>query len=286
MDKTTAITLGIALILIMLGMGVSLIPKDFKNVLKYPKAVAIGLINQLLLLPIIGFSIAYFFPMQPEIAVGLMILASCPGGATSNLICFLAKADLALSVTLTAISSIISVFTIPIVMNFSIAYFMGENQSVELSLLKTIGQIGGIVIIPVIVGMIIRYYKPVFAEKANKAIKIFSIAVLSLLIIGVVAKERAHFVSYLQQSGLATVILTVATFSIGLLSAKLFGLNSKQALTVSIESGIQNSTLAITIAIVLLEKTSFAVAPSIYSLTMYITAVFLIFISNKKKGQA
>ena len=239
--------------------------------------------NQLILLPLIGFFVAYMFPMQPEIAVGLMILASCPGGVTSNLICFLAKADLALSVSLTAISSLISVFTIPLIMNFSINYFMDESQSIQLNLLETIAQIGGIVIIPVAMGMLIRHYKPLLAEKANKPIKIFSILVLSLLIIGVVTKERGNIVNYLEQCGIATVVLTISTFTIGLLTAKLFGLNKNQALTVSIESGIQNSTLAMSIALVLLQKTSFAVAPSVYSLTMYISSLIIIFIANRTK---
>jgi len=284
MDKSTAIVLGVSMFFIMLGMGVSLIPADFKNILKYPKAVTVGLVNQLILLPIIGFTVTYFFPMQPEIAVGMMILASCPGGVTSNLICFLAKADLALSVSLTAISSLVSVFTIPLIMNFSIDYFMDESQSIQLDLLKTVGQIGGIVIVPVILGMVIRNYKPLLAKKANKPIKIFSILVLSLLIIGVVTKERANITSYLQQCGIATIVLNIATFAVGLFSAKLFGLNKKQSLAVSIESGIQNSTLAMSIALVLLQKTSFAVAPSVYSLTMYMISILIIFISNRKNN--
>ena len=284
MDKSTAIVLGVSMFFIMLGMGVSLVPADFKNILKYPKAVTVGLVNQLILLPIIGFTVTYFFPMQPEIAVGMMILASCPGGVTSNLICFLAKADLALSVSLTAISSLVSVFTIPLIMNFSIDYFMDESQSIQLDLLKTVGQIGGIVIVPVILGMVIRNYKPLLAKKANKPIKIFSILVLSLLIIGVVTKERANITSYLQQCGIATIVLNIATFAVGLFSAKLFGLNKKQSLAVSIESGIQNSTLAMSIALVLLQKTSFAVAPSVYSLTMYMISILIIFISNRKNN--
>ncbi len=281
MDSSTAAILVVVLIFIMLGMGISLIPDDFRNVLKHPKAVVIGLINQLILLPIIGFSVAYLFPMQPEIAVGLMILAACPGGATSNLICFLARADLALSVSLTAISSLLSVVTIPLILQFSISYFMAENQSVQLSLLETIRNIAVIVLIPIAVGMVIRQYSPNFALKANKPVKILSILFLSLLIVGVLYKERENIGNYLAQSGVPTLILTVATFVVGLFSAKLFGLNKKQALTVSIESGIQNSTLAISIAIVLLQNTAFAVVPSVYSLTMYLFAAIIILYSNR-----
>ena len=172
-------------------------------------------------------------------------------------------------------------FTIPLVMKFSIDYFMKEDQSVQISLLETIGNIAGIILLPVIIGMLIKHYKPSFAEKAGKPVKIISVLFLSLLIIGVILKEKENIGSYLQQCGLATFVLNIATFAIGLLTAKLFRLNKKQALAVSIESGIQNSTLAISIAIVLLQKTSFAVVPSVYSLTMYLLGVMVIFLSNK-----
>lgn len=281
MDKTTTIIIGILLIFIMLGMGLSLVPNDFKNILKHPKAIVIGLINQLLILPIIGFCIAYYFPMDPEIAVGLMILAACPGGATSNLICFLAKADLALSVSLTAISSIISVFTIPLIINFSINFFMEENQSVQLSLLETIIQIAVVILIPVIVGMSIRYFKPDFAIKAEKSIRTLSSIILSILIVGILIKEKSNLINYIEQSGVPTILLNTSTILIGFLSAKLLGLRKKQALTISIESGVQNSTLAISIAIVLLQKTSFAITPSIYTLVMYVTSLLIIFFSLK-----
>jgi len=284
MDKTTTLVIGIVLIIIMLGMGLSLVPSNFKDVLKQPKAVLIGLTNQLLFLPIIGFCIASNFPMQPEIAVGLMILAACPGGAISNLICFLAKADLALSVSLTAVSSLISVFTIPLIINFSVDYFIKEDQSIQLSLLETIIQIAVVIIIPITIGMIIRHFKPDFAKKADKSIRIFSSVILSILIIGVLIKERGNVVSYVQQSGIPTIILNISTVLLGFFTAKLFGLNKSQSLTVAIESGIQNSALAITIAVVLLQKTTFAVAPSIYTLVMYLSGVLLIFIANKRKN--
>lgn len=281
MDKTTTIIIGIALILIMLGMGLSLIPDNFRNVLKQPKAVVVGLINQLLLLPIIGFSIIFLFPMQPEIAVGFMILSACPGGAVSNLICYLAKADLALSVSLTAISSIFSVFTIPIIINFSLSYFMKEENTIKLSLLETLGQIAVVIIIPIILGMLIRYYKPIFALKTEKFVRTVSTIVLLSIILGVLFKERYNLLSYLQQAGISTFLLNISTALIGFISAKLIKLKTPQALSISIESGIQNSALAITIAIVLLNNTKFAVAASIYTLSMYITGGIIIFLAHK-----
>ncbi len=281
MDKTTTIIIGIALILIMLGMGLSLIPDNFRNVLKQPKAVVVGLINQLILLPIIGFSIIFLFPMQPEIAVGFMILSACPGGAVSNLICYLAKADLALSVSLTAISSIFSVFTIPIIINFSLSYFIKEENTIKLSLLETLGQIAVVIIIPIILGMLIRYYKPIFALKTEKLVRTVSTIVLLSIILGVLFKERYNLLNYLQQAGISTFLLNISTALIGFISAKLIKLKTPQALSISIESGIQNSALAITIAIVLLNNTKFAVAASIYTLSMYITGGIIIFLAHK-----
>lgn len=178
MDKTTTIIIGIALFLIMLGMGLSLVPDNFRNVLKHPKAIGVGLFNQLILLPLIAFGVIYLFPISPAIAVGLMVLSACPGGAVSNLICYLAKADLALSVSLTAISSIFSVFTIPLIINFSLTYFLKEENIIHLSLLETIIQIAVIIIIPIILGMLIRYYQPIFALKIEKLVRSISIIVL------------------------------------------------------------------------------------------------------------
>ena len=276
MDNNTTIIIGIVLILIMFGMGLSLVPTDFKNIFKYPKAIGLGLLNQLFFLPIIGFSILNILQPSPEIAIGLMILASCPGGTVSNLICYLAKADVALSVSLTAISSIISVFTIPFIINFSIKYFTNNNDLVELSLSDTVLQISIVVIIPVVIGMFIRNYLPNFAKKADKTVRIFSIIVLLLLISGVTYKERNNFILYFKQAGIVSLLLNIITLAFGYFSAKLIHLSKHQAISISLESGIQNSALAISIAVALLKNTSFAIVPSIYTLLMYFTGALII----------
>lgn len=281
MDKTTTIIIGIALIFIMFGLGLSLVPDNFKNVLKQPKAIIIGLINQLLLLPLVAFSILFLFPMQPEIAVGFMILSACPGGAVSNLICYLAKADLALSVSLTAISSIFSVFTIPIIINFSLSYFIKEENTINLSLLETITQIAVIIIIPILTGMLIKHYKPLFALKTEKLVRSISIFILIAIISGVLFKERSNLIDYFKHVGLSTLLLNITTTFIGYITAKAIKLKTSQALSISIESGIQNSALAITIAVVLLNNTKFAVAASIYTLSMYLTGSVIIFLAHK-----
>ncbi len=281
MDSISTIILAGSLIVIMLGMGLTLQGADFKRIFRYPKAIFIGLANQLLLLPLIGFCITLLFPMQPEIAIGVMILAACPG-ATSNLISHLAKADLALSVTLTAFSSLITILTIPFIVNFSLEYFLGVGQVVELNVLSTIVQIFVIVVIPIIIGMLVRKYRPAFADSMEKPVRIASGAVLGLIIVGLVIKERANFVSYFEQAGIAALVLNVVTMVVGYFSAKLFGLGKAAARSISIESGIQNGTLAITIAVVLLDNASFAIVPAVYSLLMFITGGMLIYLCNKK----
>ncbi|HET8803159.1 MAG TPA: bile acid:sodium symporter family protein [Aequorivita sp.] len=282
MDNLSTIILAGSLIIIMLGMGLTLQAADFKRIFRYPKAIFVGLSNQLILLPLIGLGITWLFPMQPEIAIGVMILAACPGGPTSNLISHLAKADLALSVTLTAFSSLITILTIPFIVNFSLEYFLGVGQVVELNVLSTIVQIFVIVVIPIIIGMLVRRYRQNFADSMEKPVRIASGAVLGLIIVGLVIKERANFVSYFEQAGIAALVLNVVTMGLGYFSAKLFGLSKEAARSISIESGIQNGTLAITIAVVLLRNTSFAIVPAVYSLLMFLTGGLLIYWVNRK----
>lgn len=283
MDSVSTAILALSLIIIMLGMGLSLQIADFKRVLLFPKAVIIGLVNQLILLPAIGFGIATLFNLPAEIAIGIMILSACPGGPTSNLISHLAKADLALSVTLTAVSSLVTILTIPFVVNFALEHFLQRSEIIQLDTTQTIIQILVIVVIPVFLGMLIRRYKPNFAEKMAKPVKIGSGVVLALIIIGIVIKERAHMLDYVQQAGLAALALNVLSMGVGYMSAKLFSLNKPQAISIAIESGIQNGTLAITIAVVLLNTTSYAIAPAIYSLVMFMSGGLLIYWGNRVK---
>ncbi len=284
MDNISTIILAASLFIIMLGMGLSLVIADFKRILIYPKAILVGLTNQLIILPLIGFAIASLFPLKPEIAVGIMILAACPGGATSNLISHLAKGDIALSVTLTAFSSLITIITIPFIVNFSLLYFLSEDQAIQLNVIETIIQILVIIIIPIAIGMLIRKYNESFALKMAKPVKIASALVLALVIVGILIKENDNFISYFQEAGLVALLLNILTMTIGYYSAKLFRVHHRGAISISIESGIQNGTLAISIAIALLHNTSFAIAPAVYSLLMFFTGGLAIFFGiNSKK---
>ncbi|MEN8121067.1 MAG: bile acid:sodium symporter family protein [Bacteroidota bacterium] len=282
MDKVSTIILAASLIIIMLGMGLSLVTDDFKRIFVYPKAIIVGLINQLIILPIIGFAIVVLFPLQPEIAIGIMILAACPGGPTSNLISHLAKGDIALSISLTALSSFVTILTIPFIVNFALVHFLEEGQMIRLDVLQTIIQIFVIIVVPVAIGMTIRRYKESFALKMAEPVRKASGIVIALVIIGIVIKERDNIVSYFQQAGIVALLLNVSTMLVGYYSSKLFKITNKQAVSISIESGIQNGTLAITIAVVLLGSTAFAIAPAIYSLLMFFTGGVAIYLGVKK----
>jgi len=222
------------------------------------------------------------FSLPAEVAVGIMILAACPGGPTSNLISHLAKGDLALSVTLTALSSLITIITIPFIVNFALVRFMGEGEFIKLGILETILQVFVIVVIPIIVGMSIRIFYPNFARKMAKPVKVTSAIVLAVIIIGLVLKERENFGNYFEQAGVATLLLNVITMGVGFLFAKLFSINKAGSIAIAIESGIQNGTLAITIAAVLLNNTAFAIAPAVYSLLMFLTGGVIIFFGTRR----
>jgi BASS family bile acid:Na+ symporter len=280
MDSSSAIILASALSIIMLGMGLSLVIEDFKRVFYQPKAIIIGLLNQLIVLPLIAFGLASVFSLKPEIAVGLMILAACPGGATSNLISHLAKADTALSVSLTAFSSFITIFTIPFIVNFALQEFLDQNNMIQLDILKTFGQILFIVIIPVTIGMLIRKYKKAFALRMGKPVRIASAIILFVIIIGIVIKERENLADSIQYAGLAVLILNLVVMLFGYFSARIFQIEKQRALSIAIESGIQNGTLGIAVAAGLLGNPTFAIVSAVYGVLMFFTGGFAILVGT------
>lgn len=282
----STIFLPLALGIIMFGLGLSLSPADFKRILIYPKAVFIGAITQLVLLPLLGFGIAYFMlSSNAELAVGLIILAMCPGGPTSNLLTHLGNGDTALCITLTAISSIVKIFTIPIMVNIAIAMFMKESQIVQLDVVGTISKIITITILPASLGMLINAKFKSFALGAEKPVKIMSAVFLVLIIVAAVLKEKSNIAEYFMLAGPAALLLNVLGMTIGYFLPKIFNLNSGQQLTISIETSIQNGTLAIAIASspLMLNNSTMAIPAAVYSIIMFITAGVFISLLNRKK---
>lgn len=282
----TDILLPVSLAIIMLGMGLSLVPDDFKRLALYPKAAAIGIINQIIILPIVGFLLIFLFGMDNlELAVGIMILAACPGGPTSNLIAHISKGDTALSITLTAISSIITVITIPLIVNFSLSYFLQQGQYIPLPILGTVIRLMLITLLPVSIGMYIRAKRERLAYNMEKSVKIMSGILLFVIIFAAIFANREIFVASFRDVGPITLTFNIVLLIMGHLTSRLFKLNKAQSITISIETGIQNGTLGIMIASTMLHNNVMAISPAIYSLIMFITGGIIIIWANQKSWQ-
>ncbi|MEC9442369.1 MAG: bile acid:sodium symporter family protein [Myxococcota bacterium] len=267
----TSVVLPAALFLIMLGMGLSLTLGDFKRVAEVPRAAVVGLICQLLILPLVALGLIHAFGMTGALAVGLMIIAACPGGVTSNLITHVSRGDTALSITLTAITSFITVFSIPVLISYALSNFMGAEQSVELPVLKTILQVVAITIVPVSLGMLVRHKRLSFAEKMERPSRIASTIIFILITVGVILANKQVIKDHFLSLAGVTVSLNVLTMIIGFGAAFLARLPGRQMRTISIESGIQNGTLAIVIATTIIKNGEMALPGGVYSLVMFAT---------------
>jgi BASS family bile acid:Na+ symporter len=283
----TAVFLPLALFIIMLGMGLGLTLSDFKRVLVEPKAVILGLIAQLIMLPFVGLVLATIFPLSPEMAVGVMILAACPGGSTSNLITYLVKGNVALSITLTAISSLITVLTIPLVVNLSMENFMGEGVALQLPFAQTVIQIAVITLIPITIGMLLHRYLPKFAMTVEKGVKWLSLFFLGLIIVGLLLKERDNVASFFLQVGGVTLTLNILTMALGYGLSTLSNLDKPSSKSITVEVGIQNGTLAIAIASTptLLNMPTMAIPAAIYALIMFATSAVFGWLLSKQSDQ-
>ena len=280
MDITTIITqifLPISLAIIMFGMGLTLVVGDFGRLFTYPKAVIVGLCNQLIFLPLIGFSIILLFDLSSSMAIGIMILALCPGGPTSNLITQVARGNIGLSVTLTALASLITVFTIPIILSKAITYFTGETGVViELPIVQTMLQILVITVIPVSIGMVIRKKNEGFALRMERPMRTASTVLFVVIFLLVMIANKDLIVEAMKEVGLATLILNLATMALGYITARAFRIKGKSQISITIESGIQNGTLAFVIATTILNNVEMGLPTGAYSIWMFITGGILI----------
>ena len=280
------ILLPLALAIIMAGLGLELTPKDFKRVKQHPKAVLIALFCQLVVLVGIAVLICKILALPPMLAVGLMLLAASPGRATANLFSYLYKGDIALNITLTAINAVIAAFTLPLIVNFSIAHFVQDSTQIGLQLSKII-QVFVIILVPVLIGMLIRHYKPQIASKLERPVRIFAVVFLVLIIIAAIISERANLAHYLAHIGLATALFCIASLTIGYFVPRLLKISSFQARACAFEIGIHNSTLAMTIALTIMQSSEAAMPAAIYSIFMYIfAAIFGVLITRFNKEPA
>jgi len=278
----TQVVLPFSLFIIMLGMGLALNTGDFARVLKEPKAIGIGIFCQMAMLPLIGYLVVVIFGLAQELAVGVMILAFCPGGTTSNLMSYLSKGDVALSITLTALVSLVAPFSIPILTVLMMELFLENTQEFQLPIIKTIMQLMAITIIPVVIGMIINNKYPKFSTKAEKPVKVFSIVFLFVIIAGIVITSGESMAGFFMQTGAATLTLNVITLLAGYYIAKCAGLEKRQAITMGIEVGIQNGTVALLVAGTLLGSSVMAIPAVTYSLLMFVTGAIFGWLVNRK----
>jgi BASS family bile acid:Na+ symporter len=281
----TTLFLPLALAIIMLGLGLSLTLDDFKRVVQYPKAVIIGLACQMLILPFLCLGLAYVFNLSPELAVGLMLLAASPGGPTANLYSHLSNGDVALNISLTAVNSLLSLFTLPLIVNLSIAFFMEADMAVPMQF-KKIVEVFFIVLIPVSIGMMIYAKSPSITKKLTKPVKILSALFLVLIIAAAIMKERANVVLYFQQVGLPALLFNLLSMLIGYQVPRLLQVTKRQAIAIGMEIGIHNGTLAIYIALSVLGNSVMSIPPAIYSLIMFFTAAIFGYWVNRDKQKA
>ncbi|MET0103954.1 MAG: bile acid:sodium symporter family protein [Sedimenticola sp.] len=283
-DLLTKVILPLSLFLIMYGIGISLRIADFKGVVNSPKAVAIGLTGQMLLLPVIAFVLALLFQLPPEIAVGLIIIALAPGGATSNMFTYLSRGDVSLSITLTAVVSLITPFTIPLLAVLSMDYFMGSNTAFSLPIGKTIVQLLVITVIPVALGMFTLSRWPNGAKKIERVLKWFSIFFLFLIIALIVLKNADNMLSFFAQAGMATLVLNLVVLALGYQLANWTRLSHRQSITIGFEVGIQNGTLALVVAGTLIGNATMMIPAVTYSLLMFVSGVAFGWWVNQRKG--
>ncbi|WP_020666228.1 bile acid:sodium symporter family protein [Amycolatopsis nigrescens] len=283
----TTVLLPAALAVIMFGLGLSLSRSDFTRVLSYPRAVVVALACQVLLLPAICFGLVVALDLAPELAVGMMLLAAAPGGTTANLFSHLAHGDVALNVSLTAINSLLAVFTLPLVVNWSIARFLGDGTGISLQFGKML-QVFAIVLVPVALGMLVHAKAAAFAARMRAPVRLLSVVFLVGTIGVAIFQERANIGGYLREVGIAALVFSVLSLTIGYFAPRLFRVNRRQSVASAMEIGIHNSTLATTIALspALLNSGEIAVPGAVYGVLMFFTAgAFGLFVARKARTE-
>jgi len=282
MQESGLISIGLplALMIIMAGMGLSLTVDHFRHELTQPRGVVVGTLAQALVMPGLAFLIIYLLDLPPMLAVGLVVLAACPGGTTSNLITYLAGGNLALSIALTVTASVLTVVSLPIYVGLALSN-AGVSADVSLPLGDTIGTLAVVILLPVACGMLLKAKKPDWAAALERGVGIFGVVVLVALIVGIAASIWDRLPTLLVQAGPACITLNLLGIGIGLLVSRLSGLRFVDALTVSIELGLKNGTLGLLVALNLLKSTEAAVPSAVYGLLMYLSAIALVVTGRK-----
>jgi bile acid:Na+ symporter, BASS family len=267
----TTVALPLALGVIMFGLGLALTPDDFRRVLSAPRAVGVALVCQLLVLPFICFGIVVAFDLPAAFGIGLMLLAASPGGTAANLFSHLFHGDVALNISLTAINSVISIVTLPIVTNLAISYYdLGDTVTLQV---RKVIEVFLVVLVPVILGMLVRARSAELARRADRPVRIASATFLAIIVLGILAAEAGNAAGDIADVGVAVSMFCLISLLIGYGVPRLAGVTERQAIACSFEVGLHNATLAIYVAVEVLDVDEMAVPPAVYGLLMFFFAM-------------
>ena len=281
MNIVTDVILPLALAFIMFVLGLGLTGADFLRVIKQPRDFFVGAFSQIIMLPIIAFILVKIWPIAPELAIGVMIIAAAPGGVTSNLLTSFAKGDVALSISLTAIISLLCVITIPFIVLTSVDLLGGINTTQNISLFTMSRDMFLIVTVPVILGMMLRKFSSSIALKLEPISKKISIMLFILVLLGAILAERENVISYFVQAGFITLILNIVMMVVAYYVAKFLASGTKQKKCITIECGLQNGTLAIFVATSIFGGGMYVIPAATYSLIMFATSLIFVYLVRK-----
>ena len=283
-DFLYTVAIPVALATVMLGMGLSLTLEDLKRVVLYPKAVGTGLLGQLILLPLLAFVLATMLAPNPAIAAGAIMLAACPGGVTSNAYTFAARADVALSVTLTAIESIITIFTIPLFAYLALSFYFDQATAPDVPAVGMIRQLAIITAIPITCGMVFRAFQPALAARLVEMLRKVTVYVLVLLIVMAAVASWEDVVENFAAAGVLVLALNLLSMARGYGLARATDLPVKQQITLVYEVGVQNISLALLVTLTLLENPLLAITSLLYAVVMPITALVFLRVASRMRA--
>ena len=270
----------VCLAIIMFGLGLGLTLSDFKRVINIPRDFIIGFLGQVIILPIIAFILIHIISMPPEIALGVMVIAAAPGGVTSNILTKFANGDVALSVTLTAIVSLLSVITVPLIV-YNSASFLGFEITKEISMINIAAKMFFVVTVPVISGMIVRSLMTDFIVSKTLLVQRLSVILFLIVFISIWVEEWDKIISFIVRAGLIAFILNITMIFIGYYMAKFLASGLEQRKCISLECGLQNGTLAVFVATQLFDDIAFMVPTAAYALIMFVTSIIFVLIVRK-----
>ena len=281
----TTVALPIALAIIMFGLGLALTVADFRRIARAPKAVAIALGCQLVLLPAVCFGLVVLFDLPPLLGIGMMLLAASPGGTTANLFSHLFRGDVALNISLTAINSLIALVTLPLITGLAIGYY-DRGQDVSLPPGELV-DVFVIVLVPVALGMGVKARRPDFAARMERPVRVGSAVILALVVIGILVDQRSNLTGYVADVGLVAGLFCAISLVVGYVVPKALGVTDAQAIACSMEIGLHNATLAIFVAVEVLDETAISVPAAVYSLFMFAFGVtWGAFLSRRHRATA